>query len=399
MLRFTISQSNSKHCCSRVRLSLHISNNNVQHVRVVFLIGFTTEASWPCLRKKQNQCKSVTRRQHSPRECPRSHSSSSSETIEKKTRKPTVAHLARRLSGAASQLRANPRPRAVVDEGARRACLFCSPRQFAHLFSDDRMREDLLVVLRPGHIHRLRVLQQVADLHCFVVIHLVNLLSSFVIFNLLCSCKTFEDRVHQVVPASLQIGWPFESTHEVLALPLWWSSGPSATLSCFFLPAFLCIPLVTVSLRCLPPGLRHGCHVLSLSPHRDIKTSVIPFLASLEVRRFLSALCSFLCTALEVGAEVRSSTMSLPIFWMTQRIKRDLASRQVQAEVKNAKTKKNTRLHTGVMFDAVVVGPLALRVSSRVLLVVGRNRRCAFHGRTILAASRVDPANPRFRSK
>ena len=33
---------------------------------LVLLLGFTTEASWPCLRDKQNQCESVTHEKHSP---------------------------------------------------------------------------------------------------------------------------------------------------------------------------------------------------------------------------------------------------------------------------------------------------------------------------------------------
>ena len=42
-----------------------------------FLAGLTTEASWPCLRNKQNQFQSVTRKLHSPREFPKSYNSSS----------------------------------------------------------------------------------------------------------------------------------------------------------------------------------------------------------------------------------------------------------------------------------------------------------------------------------
>ena len=52
----------------------------------------------------------------------------------------------------------------------------------------------LFVELGPDHVDRLPSLLQVADLHRLVGVHLDNLLSSFTIFNQLCSC--IDDRVH-----------------------------------------------------------------------------------------------------------------------------------------------------------------------------------------------------------
>ena len=47
-----------------------------------------------------------------------------------------------------------------------------SKRQFAHSFSDGRIREYLLVELGLGHLDRLRALLQIANLHRLVVVDL-----------------------------------------------------------------------------------------------------------------------------------------------------------------------------------------------------------------------------------
>ena len=98
------------------------------------------------------------------------------------------------------------------DGSAQHSRLSRSKHQFVYLLSHYRIREYRFRELGPGHQARFHVLLQLANLTASWLSTSMNLLGPLVILSLLCSCKPFEDRGHQVVSTTLQVGQQFGSS-------------------------------------------------------------------------------------------------------------------------------------------------------------------------------------------